>query len=88
MAENGSPFDFPCDVPVKVFGRSGAGFREAVLDIARRHFPALDDSEINERPSRQDRYLSITLTVRAESRAQLDALYTELSAHDAILMLL
>jgi hypothetical protein len=85
---NGSAFEFPCDVPVKVFGRNDAPFRRAVRDIVLRRFPAFDESKLFERASRESRYLSITVTVWAEDRAQIDALYTELSAHDSVLMVL
>jgi putative lipoic acid-binding regulatory protein len=85
---NGSPFEFPCDIPVKVFGRNEDAFRDAVLAIARRHFPDLDDADVTARPSRQDRYLSMTLTVWADSRERIDAFYGELSRHAAVLMVL
>lgn len=88
MAENGSAFEFPCDVPVKVFGRNREDFRAAVLEIVRRFFPASGPDNLSERPSRQDRYLSITVTVWVEERAQIDALYTALTEHDAVLMVL
>lgn len=88
MAGSDSPFDFPSDIPVKVFGRSDAAFFDVVLTIARRHFPALADEAIATRPSRERHYLSVTLTVRAESREQIDALYAELSAHESVLMVL
>jgi putative lipoic acid-binding regulatory protein len=85
---NGSPFEFPCDIPVKVFGRNENAFREAAITIVRRYFPNFRDEDLVVRPSRQDNYLSMTLTVRAESREMIDALYTELSRHEAILMVL
>jgi len=85
---NGSPFEFPCDIPVKVFGRNDDAFRDAVLAIVRIYFPDFSDEDLSERSSRKDRYLSLTLTLHAETRAQIDALYTELSAHDAVLMVL
>ena len=88
MTENGSGFEFPCDIPVKVFGRNEESFRAAVLEIAERHFPARESRRISERLSREDRFLSITLTVWVEDRNQIDALYTELTAHEAILMVL
>lgn len=88
MTENGSPFEFPCDIPVKIFGRNDDSFREAVRAIVRTHFPDFADESLRERPSRRDRFLSITVTVWVEDRAQIDALYTELTAHDAILMVL
>ena len=88
MAENGSPFDFPCDVPVKVFGRNEPEFRELVLGLVRSIFPDFDESRLIERPSREDRFVSITATVWVEERSRIDALYTELTGHEAILMVL
>jgi putative lipoic acid-binding regulatory protein len=71
-----------------VFGRNEAAFRRAVLDIVRTHFPEFGDANLAERLSREEHYLSMTLTVWVETQSQLDALYTELSAHDAVLMAL
>lgn len=88
VAENGSPFDFPCGIPVKVFGRNEDAFRNAVLAIVKTYFPDFSDDDLSERLSRRNRYLSITLNVWVESRAQIDALYTALTAHDDILMVL
>lgn len=88
MTGNGSPFDFPCDIPVKVFGRNEEAFREAVLGIVRAYFPEFGHDDLRERSSRQGRYLSITLNVWVESRAQIDALYTALTGHDDVLMVL
>ncbi len=83
-----SPLEFPCDIPVKVFGRNETSFRDAVAAIVSSHYGNPDDLEIVERASRKNNYISMTITVRAESRAQIDALYTELSGHAAILMVL
>lgn len=88
MEGNGSPFEFPCDIPVKVFGRNDDTFRDTVLAIARRHFPELDEASVVARPSRQDRYVSMTLTIWVESREKIDGLYAELSRHETVLMVL
>lgn len=88
MSGNGSGFEFPCNIPVKVFGRNEPAFREAVVEIVASLFPDFDDDNLVERPSRRDRYLSLTVTVRAENRGQIDALYTRLSNHEAVLMAL
>lgn len=85
---NGSAFEFPCDIPVKVFGRNEQGFRDAVLGIVRMYFPDFLEDDLVERLSRRDRFVSITVTVWAESRSQIDGLYTALTAHDAVLMVL
>lgn len=88
MSENGSPFEFPCDIPVKVFGRNDEAFREAVMGVVKTFFPEFRKGDVVERLSKRDRYLSLTLTLSVETRAQIDALYSELTAHEAILMVL
>jgi putative lipoic acid-binding regulatory protein len=88
LTENGSAFDFPCDVPVKVFGRNEDAFREAVLEMVQARFPEFREQDLRERLSRRDRYLSLTLTVWVEDRAQIDSLYTALTAHEEVLMVL
>lgn len=88
MSENGSAFEFPCDIPVKVFGRNDDVFRDAVLSVVQTYFPDFQKQDLVERLSRQDRYLSLTVTVWVESRSSIDALYTELSRNEAVLMVL
>lgn len=80
--------EFPCDFPLKVMGRDTREFREAAIGIAATHFGVLETSRIGERVSRNGRFVSLTITVRAESRAQLDAAYCELSASNEVLWLL
>lgn len=79
---------FPCDLPIKVFGRNHDSFRDAAVGIVRRHFEDFRDADMSEQLSRESRYVSLTITVRAESRGQVDALYRELTASDDILMVL
>ena len=88
MEASDSPLVFPCDFPIKVFGRMASGFEARALDIVRRHDPGFDASGMRQRASRRGNYLAVTFVVRAESRAQLDALYRELSACDDLLMVL
>jgi len=40
------------------------------------------------RSSKNGRYLSLTVTINARSREQLDALYSELSKHPMVMMVL
>jgi putative lipoic acid-binding regulatory protein len=77
---------FPCDFPIKVMGKAEPGFEALVVGIVRRHAPDLGEGAVSSRGSSGGRYLALTLTVRAESRAQLDAIYRELSAHPDVLM--
>ena len=77
---------FPCDLPIKVFGRNDQEFRDAALAIVRAHYGA--QHSVAEQASKKGNYLSLTITVRAESRAQADAIYRDLVASDQILMVL
>jgi len=79
---------FPCDFPIKIMGKTQAGFAQAVIEIVRRHAPDFDPATVEMRPSREGRYLSLTCTVRATSREQLDDLYRELCDHSMVTMVL
>ena len=81
-------FQFPCDFPIKVFGRNSDDFEALVIAIVRRHAPDLDDSAVTRHVSGGDAYRAVTATFTAHSREQLDALYTELSDHEQVLMVL
>jgi putative lipoic acid-binding regulatory protein len=80
--------EFPCEISLKIFGRNEPEFRQTALAIMRSHFPDLDDQRIEERLSKADSYLSLTVKVRAQSRAQMDDVCTELCARPEILMVL
>jgi putative lipoic acid-binding regulatory protein len=86
MSDDESLLRFPTDLPVKVFGRNDPAFRDAVIAIVEAHYGQA--YVIAEQQSKQASYLSFTITVRAESRAQIDALYRGLVAHELVLMAL
>ena len=69
-------------------GRKERGFAQNMTEIVLRHAPDFDAASVEMRPSRQGKYLSITCTVRAVSREQLDALYRELCDHPSVVMVL
>ena len=79
---------FPCDFPIKIMGPATDEFRSLALGIVTRHFGPLAESQLEERPSSGGKYLSLTCTVRAESKAQLDAVYTELTSCRQVLVAL
>jgi putative lipoic acid-binding regulatory protein len=82
--EQETPFEFPCDFPIKAMGRAGEGFDLLVLEIVRRHAADLDESRVKVRQSRGGKWISVTVTVRARSKGQLDAIYRELSGHERV----
>jgi hypothetical protein len=85
---NPSLWKFPCDFPIKVMGRQDPGFEDWVTAIVRSHVPDLDLGTRQIRASRGGRYVSVTLTIRAGSREQLDAIYQDLSREPRVLMAL
>ena len=79
---------FPCEFPIKVMGKATPEFEEAVHHIVLHTFPTIDLTTISKRYSKDHHYLSLTITVHAESRAQLDKIYRELTACTDVLMAL
>ena len=88
MQESQTLLEFPCDFPIKAMGRADSGFEVRALEIVRRHVPDFSVESMRSAASRQGNYLSYTFVIRATSRAQLDALYRELSSCDELLMVL
>lgn len=83
-----SLIQYPSVFPIKVMGAHVEGFVEAMVEIASRFDPGFDPAGIEHRPSRTGRYLGLTLTVTATSRAQLDDLYRALSGHPMVKVVL
>ena len=80
--------EFPCDFPIKIMGPATDEFRSLVLGILTRHFGAIEPRRLEERPSSGGKYLSLTCTVRARSKAELDAVYVELTSCSQVLVAL
>lgn len=87
MAED-TLFEFPTDFPIKIMGAATDEFRSLAIGIVTRHFGELETHQIEERPSSGGKYLGLTITVRADSKAQLDAVYTELTSCRQVLVAL
>jgi uncharacterized protein len=81
-------FEFPTDFPIKVMGRESEAFRTLTLAIVERHAGRLEPARISERTSSKGQFLSLTYTIRAESRAQLDRIYQDLTASGVVLVAL
>ena len=75
---------FPCRFPIKVVGRNGGDFRSLVTGIVTRHAPDLDPAAVTQRESGGGKWLAVTLTIEARSRAQLDAIYQDLKAQEQV----
>lgn len=79
---------FPSTFPIKVMGANKDDFESLVVSIILKHAVILEEDGVHARLSREGRFISLTVRITAESQAQLDAIYTELSAHERVLMML
>ena len=80
--------EFPCDFPLKIMGKAHDELAQSVLTIVTRHAPDFDGATMEMRSSSGGNYLSLTCTVIATSKPQLDALYMELTAHPLVKVVL
>ena len=86
--EQESLFQFPCAFPLKIMGLRNDALAQTVLEVVLRHAPDFDGATMEMRPSSAGKYLSLTCTINATSRPQLDALYRELSGHPLVKVVL
>jgi hypothetical protein len=77
---------FPTVFPIKVMGRTQDGFAQAIVAVVRKHAPDFDPATLEMRASSAGKYLSLTCTINAVSREQLDDLYRELTSHPMVAM--
>jgi putative lipoic acid-binding regulatory protein len=83
-----SLIEYPCDFPIKVMGRAQAGFAQTILEIVQAHAPDFDASTVQMKSSKGGKYSSVTCTIHATSREQLDGLYRALCDHPMVVMAL
>ncbi len=81
-----SLIEYPTDFPIKIMGRREPRLVQTIVEIVQRHSPDFDATTVEMRTSKKNNYLSVTCTVCATSREQLDALYRDLCDHPAIFL--
>lgn len=85
---NDSLLTFPCRFPIKAMGLDSDSFESLVVCIVNKHAPDFDRTSVERRSSQGGKYLSITITILATSRAQLDAIYQDLTDCEQVLVAL
>ena len=79
---------YPSDFPIKIMGVMQDAFAQTMLDLVTQFDPDFDAGKMEMRPSAKGTYMSVTVTVRATSRQQLDDLYRALSSHAMVKVVL
>ncbi len=81
-------FDFPSPFPIKAMGRNSKDFQSLVTDIVLKHAKLAKGEQIRARESGESNFVSITVVIEAQSRAQLDQIYRDLTDCEQVLMAL
>jgi putative lipoic acid-binding regulatory protein len=79
---------FPCDYPIKVMVRMQPGVRSHIDAIVQRHAGPLDLTTVTERPSAHQRFMGLTYVIRADSQAQIAALFEALKLCPQVVLVL
>jgi putative lipoic acid-binding regulatory protein len=85
-SDHRTPSDYPTEFPIKVMGRRDGDLASLTRAIIERHAGALP--RVRSRTSADGNFLALTYTITAQSKAQLDDIYRELTACKAVLMAL
>jgi putative lipoic acid-binding regulatory protein len=81
--------EFPCDFPVKAMGLARDDeFPAFVSQIVQRHAPSSNLGTLSSKISSAGKYISVTVTVLAENKQQLDSIYMELTGSPRVVMAL
>ena len=78
----------PVRVPHQDHGPHAGRLCAGGADVVRKHAADFDPAALEMRASKEGNWLSVTATVNATSREQLDELYRELVAHPMVKMVL
>ena len=86
--QNETLLEFPCNFPVKAMGRSDAGFETMVTKLILAHADQVAGVPVTTNASSSGSYLSVTVTIEAVSKAQLDRIYQALTDCEQVLVAL
>lgn len=80
--------EFPCNFDIKVFGKADSNLESVVLPIINKHAGNLKEGAISTKNSKNNKYISITVSFEATSKDQLDSIYREITKHPDVVMAL
>ncbi len=80
--------EFPCTFPVKAMGRDDGDFEALVTKIILKHAEISTGVPVTTNMSSAGSYLSVTVTIEAVSKAQLDRIYQDLTDCEQVLVAL
>ena len=86
VLERETLLEFPCRFPVKAMGRDEDGFEALVAGIVLKHATLFGDEPVTTNLSSTGKYVSVTVTIEALSKDQLDKIYHALTDCEQVLI--
>ena len=83
-----SIMQFPLLFPIKVMGLASEHFVNLVEDLARLHFTDFNSQLTKVEYSKTGKYMSVTITVNAQSKDQLDSVYMAFTSNPEVKIVL
>ena len=77
MSYSETLLSFPCEFPIKAMGKAENDFDTLVIGIVRRHFPEVTEAAVKTRLSNGGKFISVTVTIKAQNQLQLDNIYND-----------
>ena len=77
---------FPCDFPLKMFGKNNKQFLDAVHTVITNHIPREEWVSSKENLSRNMNYIGYTVVLNVQSKMQLEAIITDINNCPDIIM--
>ena len=78
--------DYPCEFTIKTMGLSNIEFDVIVVEIVRRHAPDLSENAVSSKFSKSKKYVSVSITLTAQNKQQMDAIYQDLTDAEPFLI--
>lgn len=89
MSDDKKPeIEFPCKYPIKVLGEAHPNLNQHVIDVMNRHAPTITESDLSAKNSSKGKWQSITVTIIATGKPQLDAIFADLKTSARVKMVL
>ena len=80
--------EFPCKYPIKVLGEAHPDLNQHVIDVMNRHASTITESDLSAKNSSKGKWQSITVTIIATGKPQLDAIFADLKTSARVKMVL
>jgi len=78
--------DYPCAFTIKAMGYANIDFDLIVFEIIQKHAPDIGENAIQSKFSKSKKYVSLSISITAQSKQQMDAIYQEMFDCEHVLM--